>query len=366
MAAVWLGWFGSTVIGCGLLGGHSKPEWVDGKSVEYPADQYLTGVGQGDSRAVASDQAYAAVSRIFQAQVEAQAKDWESYIVLERREMSNTERTLTIDNLTKVSTDKVLENVRITDAWYDAKTGVHYALALMNRAQAEASLMERISVLDRTIAADVTEARQTDDKLAKVRALRRSVGNVMVREAYNADLRVIRSSGRGIPSPYQVNELSGELEQFLARNLALDVQVSGDHAELIQLALTDGLIRKGFRVTNGVEREYIVKPELFVRGAVRLFPVDMRDPQFKYARWCGDFDVVDAVSQRVVGVVARGGKEGHVTDQEAAAKALRVMQREISSSVAESIAASIFGDVALPTTVVAPAGCPREAVSGKR
>ena len=95
--------------GCSWFGGQSKPDWIDGVSDAYPSGQYLVGVGQAESRAVAEDRAYAALARIFKAEVSAQAKDWESYLVIEQRGHSSAERRLTLDNLTRVSTDKVLE-----------------------------------------------------------------------------------------------------------------------------------------------------------------------------------------------------------------------------------------------------------------
>jgi hypothetical protein len=348
---------GSTA--CTWFIGKEKPGWVDGRSAEYPSAQYLTGVGQADTRSNAEDQAYAAVARIFKAEVAAQAKDWESYLVVENHGVSNAERRLTIDNVTKVSTDKVLENVRIADVWYDSDNRSYYALSVMNRFQAEAALMEKVSALDRAIDGDVAESRQTADKLAKVRALRRAGRNLVLREAYNTDLRVIRLSGHGTPSAYQVNELSGELEQFLATNLVLAVQVSGDHAEPVGRALAEGLIREGLHVITETEEE-TDSPELLVRGTVRLFPVEVRDPNFKYVRWCSDFEVVEPGTRRVVGATAHGGREGHLTEREATAKTLRVMQQELSSDVAKTIAAYIFGEVAFSETATMRASCPRE------
>jgi hypothetical protein len=355
-----LGLMMSASTGCTWFTGKGKPGWVDGRSADYPSSQYLTGVGQADTRSNAEDQAYAAVARIFKAEVAAQAKDWESYLVVENRGVSNTERRLTIDSVTKVSTDKVLENVRIVDVWYDSESRVYYALSMMNRSQAEASLMEKVVALDRTIDTDVTESRQALDKLAKVRALRRAGRNLVLREVYNTDLRVIRPSGQGTPSAYQVNELSGELEQFLATNLVLAVQVSGDHAEPVGRALAEGLIREGLRVTTKMEGEEGGSPELIVRGTVRLFPIEVRDPHFKYVRWCSDFEVVEPGTRRVVGATAHGGREGHLTEREATAKTLRVMQQELSSDVAKAIAAHIFGEIVLPETATMPASCPRE------
>jgi len=354
--------------GCAWFGGQSKPDWIDGVSVDYPSGQYLVGVGQAESRPAAEDRAYAAVARIFKAEVSAQAKDWESYLVIEQRGHSSAERRLTLDNLTRVSTDKVLENVRIVDRWVDVHKGLQYALAGMHRPQAETSFMERITELDRSISDDVEEAQRPSDKLARVRALRRAARNLVLRETYNADLRVIRPSGQGTAAAYRVSELTHELEQFLATNLVLAVAVTGDHAEPAQRALTEGLLKEGLQVTSrpwGGDRSIggdssVPSPELLVRGVVRVWPIDVRDPQFKFVRWCSDFEVVDLTSQRVVGALSKGGKEGHLSDREATAKVVRVMQQVFSADVAKAIAAHVYGESELPAQASQHAGCPRD------
>ena len=354
--------------GCAWFGGHAKPDWIDGVSDAYPSGQYLVGVGQAESRAAAEDRAYAAVARIFKAEVSAQAKDWESYLVIEQRGHSSEERRLTLDNLTRVSTDKVLENVRIVDRWVDVHRGLHYALAGMHRSQSEASFMERMTELDRSIGDDVEAAHRPSDKLAKVRALRRAARNLVLRETYNADLRVIRPSGQGTAAAYRVSELTHELEQFLAANLVLAVAVTGDQVEPAQRALTEGLLKEGLQVTSrpwGGDRSNGSdsggpSPELLVRGVLRVWPIDVRDPQFKFVRWCSDFEVVDLTSQRVIGALSKGGKEGHLSEREATAKVVRVMQQEFSADVAKAIAAHVYGESELPAEASQPAGCPRD------
>lgn len=353
--------------GCSSFGAKAKPAWLDGASPDFPSSQYLLGVGQAENRAMATEQAYAAVARIFKAEISAQAKDWESYLLIETRGQASTERRLTLDNVTRVSTDKVLENVHILDTWYDRQKGQHYALAGMNRSQAEAAMMERIRELDGKIETAVAEARNTRDKLTHVRNLKRAARNLVTREAYNADLRVIRSSGQGQPSPYRVAELTTELEQFLASNLAVAVEVAGDQTEPLQRALMEGLIREGLSVTNrrpGADPlppgESGPVPDLLAKGMVRLWPIDVRDPQFKYVRWCSDFVIQEPATQRVVGAVSKGGKEGHLTTREATAKAIRVMQQEFSTDLAKAIAAYVYGDTELPAAPLPPAGCPRE------
>lgn len=354
--------------GCAWFGGQPKPDWIDGVSAAYPSGQYLVGVGQAESRTVAEDRAYAALARIFKAEVSAQAKDWESYLVIEQRGQSSAERRLTLDNLTRVSTDKVLENVQIVDRWVDVPKGLHYALAGMHRPQAETAFMERISELDRSIGDDVEEFQRPSDKLARVRALRRAARNLVLRETYNADLRVIRPSGQGTAAAYRVSELAQALEQFLAANLTLAVAVTGDQAEPAQRALIEGLLKEGLQVTSqpwGGDRSIGGDssgpfPELLVRGVVRVWSIDVRDPQFKFVRWCSDFEVVDLTSQRVVGALSKGGKEGHLSDREATAKVVRVMQQEFFTDVAKAIAAHVYGESELPAQTSRPAGCPRD------
>ncbi|THJ20170.1 MAG: hypothetical protein CAF45_015160 [Nitrospira sp. CG24E] len=354
--------------GCSWFGGQSKPDWIHGVSGAYPSNQYLLGVGQAESRAAAEDRAYAAVARIFKAEVSAQVKDWESYLLIEQRGHSSEERRLTLDNLTRVSTEKVLENVRIVDRWVDVDKGLQYALAGMHRPQAETAFMERISGLDRSIGDDVEEAQRNSDKLAKVRALKRAARNLVLRETYNADLRVIRPSGQGTGAAYRVSDLTRELEQFLATNLVLAVAVTGDQVEPAQRALVEGLLKEGLQVTNrpwagdrSTSGDFSgPSPELLVRGMVRVWPIDVQDPQFKFVRWCSDFEVVDLTSQRVVGALSKGGKEGHLSEREATAKVVRVMQQELTAEVAKAIAAHVFGETELPVQANRPAGCPRD------
>jgi hypothetical protein len=168
-----------------------------------------------------------------------------------------------------------------------------------------------------------------------------------------------------------VSELTHELEEFLATNLVLAVAVAGDQAEPVKRALTEGLLKEGLQVTSrpwGGERSMGgdsngPSPELLVRGVVRVWPIDVHDPQFKFVRWCSDFEVVDLTSQRVVGALSKGGKEGHLSDREATAKVVRVMQQEFSTDVAKAIAAHVYGELELPAQASQPAGCPRDGLA---
>src|SRR5437899_1450093 len=307
------------------------PDWVTGtRATAYSDAQFLIGVGQADARPVAEERAYAAISRIFKAEVTGQSQDWESYLSLEKKGDIQTERKLVVDTMTKVSTDKLLENVKIAETWQDKKTGLYSALAVMDRGVARLLLTSRIGELDEAIAHDVNEARATTDKLMKIRGLRRAIRTLIARDTYNSDLRVV-SGGRGIPSEYSVPALTTELEKFLKESLVLTVEVRGDQADAVRQAIMEGLVREGLPVaaTNSqpVSGE-VGNADLMSMGDARLWSIEVPDPKFRYVRWCADFVVLSQGDQHVVGSVARSGREGHLNYPEASNRALKSLQQE--------------------------------------
>jgi len=334
------------------------PDWVAGtKAAAYPDDQFLVGVGQADSKPVAEERAYAAVSRIFKAEVTSQAKDWESYLTLEKRGNVQAERRLTIDSVTKVSTDKLLENVKIAETWRDPKTGLHSALAVMNRATAQSSLRSKIAELDEAVGGDVKEARAATDKYLKLRGLKRAVRTLITRDTYNSDLRVV-TGGRGVAAEYSVAGLTAELEKLLNGSIAVAVEVTGDQADAVRQAIMEGLAREGLPVTARSASGDGGSVDLLVKGESRLWPAELPDPKFRYVRWCADFVVLNQGDQRVLGSVARAGREGHLNIPEATGRALKSLQQEVSAALAKSLAEHIYGDPP-SDTAPAPAACPK-------
>jgi hypothetical protein len=265
-----------------------------------------------------------------------------------------------LDTITKVSTDKVLENVQIAETWTDSKTGLYSALAVMHRATAQTSLRSRIAELDEAVTRDVNEARGTSDKLLRLRSFKRAIRTLITRDTYNSDLRVV-SGGRGVPANYSVAGLTGELEKLLNESLIVAVEVRGDQAEAVRQAVMEGLVREGLPVTARnaqMTSGETGNTDLLIRGLARLWPADLPDPRFRYVRWCADFVVVNQGDQRVVGSVARSGREGHLNYSEAAGRALKSLQQEVSSALAKSLAEHIYGDS--PSDAVSPqASCPK-------
>lgn len=329
------------------------PDWVKGSSALYPQEHYLIGVGDGDTRDSAEQKAYTKIALIFKAEIAGKTQEWEKYLQVESKGKTRVERQVSIDQLTKVSTDKVLENAKIAETWFDEKVKIHYALAVIDRAQATAALKERITNLDTKAEEQLAEASKTTDKLNKIKNFRRAIKTLMLRDAYNTDLRIVNPKGTGIEPTVSLVKVTNELEKLLREGFAISVEVSGSQAEMVRKSIIEGLNREGLSVQGaagggggGFEEieEGPKKPDLLIKGEVVIWKADIPDPTWRYVRWCADFQVIEAKGKKIMGAVAKSGKEGHLTVDEAALKAIRAMQPELISELAKNVANYIYGE----------------------
>jgi len=329
-----------------LVHAAAPPDWVNGPSKKYPAAIYLTGVGYADTRQAAEDRAYAAISKIFAAEIDSKTQEWEKYLQTDAKGRTEDSRQINIEQATKVSTKKVLENVTIAETWLDESKAIYYVLAVMDRQHAASALRDRITSLDLKVKELLKQAKQGDRKLQTVRALHSAVANLLLREAYNTELRVVNSTGKGSETGVSLAAVNQDLREYLAKNFKIMVEVTGTNSEPIRNAIVEGLNRQGLPVVSAGLTPSDFQPDLLVKGAVTLEPVQMPaggPPRTHFVRWAASFDLTDEASQQVIGSVARQGREGHLTVQEAEARALRTAEQEVSDDVGRQIAEFIYG-----------------------
>jgi hypothetical protein len=330
--------------GCWLRSTPTPPDWVLTPQTAYPADRYLVGMGEGSTRDQAEKRAYAAVARIFSANVQAKSLDQESYSLKETNDQSSTQRTLHIDHLTQVTTTKLLENVKVLEAWYRIPDQQFFILAGLDRHQTEKVLLDRLSDLDVTTEGFVTQGRTHPQKIHRIQGYKQALALLQQRTVMNTDLRVIRASGEGVLPPYTRHQLQSEFMDFVANHLVISVVMEGENHEELERAIWEGLKREGL-LASARERASMMpgtQADVSISGTGRLWIVDLPDPLFRYARWCGDVQIRETESARLVGVISRSGREGHITEHEARIRAGKVMQDVISKEVARLLTQSVF------------------------
>ena len=112
----------------------------------------------------------------------------------------------------------------------------------------------------------------------------------------------------GHPAAYRVAELTAELEHYLAANMGMAVEVSGEQAEPLERALIEGLTAGRVLVVGSGPGAAMA--ELLITGTVRMWPIQVPDPQFRYVRWCTDAVIEEVSTHRVIGAVSKAEKKG--------------------------------------------------------
>ena len=315
------------------------PDWIEGKSRKYSDEQYLIGVGYGDTRKAAEDAAYTAIGRIFQSEIKSKTNEWESYTQTDIKGKSQSKRDIHIDQIISVATNKVLEDITIAEIWVDETKKQTYALGVMERTHAMSSLSDRITAMDRDISSLQQKAMDSLDKVESIRILRSAMKTLLNREVYNADLRVINPAGKGIDPPISLTDIRQRIQDMFSKEVHIGIQVNGPHQSEIRSSIMEGLTKEGFLVEDTGELSNL---DILVSGRVDFEQADL--PEYKYVRWAITIDLINQKSGKTFGSLARNGREGHLSFKEAEAKALHGLQKDIVHSLNQVLVSFIFGD----------------------
>ena len=315
-----------------------RPDWIDGQSRHYPANMYLTGVGYGPDRQTSEDRARAEIAKIFHAKIDAKTRTYQEYLQTVSGSNSKTTDSVAIEDITDVSTQKVLSGVRIVQVYQQTKPDpLFYALAVLDRGQTQEILQSKIKELDQDINRLVSLGRQETDKLSKIKKLKSSVEEYILRDAYNTELRIVNPSGQGIPSRVSFTEMKRQLSDALLKDFFIAVSVKGSRALEVRQALVEALNQKGFSVLDDLGRASVL-----ARGTVEINPVELKTSEWKFVRWKAYFDLVDQQGGAVFGSVKKTGREGHLTIPEAEERAVRKMRKLLAAEIAQDMTKFIF------------------------
>jgi hypothetical protein len=315
-----------------------RPDWINAESRHYPSAMYLTGVGYAPDRQSSEDKARAEIAKIFYSEIDSKSRTYQEYIHTISGRKSKTTDSIAIEDITEVSTQKLLSGVRIVQVYQQTQPEtLFYALAVLDRDQSKTILQFKIKELDRDIQKLLTQAQRENDKLSKMRDLKACIGKYILRDAYNTELRIINPSGHGIPSQVSFAEMKKQLTAALLRDFFMAVFVKGSRSAEIRQALVEALNQKGFSVSDDIDRASVL-----ARGTVQINPIEQSGSDWQFVRWKAYFDLVDQQGGAIFGSVKKTGKEGHLTLLQAEERAVRKIQRILAADIAEDMTNYIF------------------------
>jgi hypothetical protein len=315
-----------------------RPDWVDLHSSKYPDNRYFLGVGRGDDDRSAEKNAYATIARIFQVSVTQSQKEVSRYLNSQSGGDTRTEWDVKATEITELSTKKTLEGVQIVETWVDSDQLV-FKLAVLDRRKQALILEERLKELDNEVNNYSKTIRESSDKLQVARSYFASIRMIMRRDANNNDYRIINPSGRGMKFKNTLGTISSGLQEFLAREFNMAIQIVGPNSGKVRIALVENLTKSGFSILGQSSSN---TPHILVKGKLSFKKLDTSSSN-KFIRWRADFQLINLDDDKEFGSLVRRGREAHVSYEAAEQRALRILIQQVNEKLAKEIFTFVFG-----------------------
>ncbi len=259
MRWIGIGILSVTIASCASIPG-GAPDWVSGKSAKYPDNRYLLGRGQANTAEDARNRARADLAQIFETAVSVETSDVTAFSTAPEGEGKGKVESQVTRNIT-TRTEQIIRGIQIAEIWQDPSTRQHHALAVLSRFQAATSLTQDIDRLDAATRGHVEQARNTPDLLLQVAAASRALETQLERDAVQKTLRVVDSTGRGVPPEFNSGKLASDLDGLLKR-VRMRPQAAASSYQGLEGMLSGAMSASGFVPAAGGDAPYVLAGSL--------------------------------------------------------------------------------------------------------
>jgi hypothetical protein len=305
--------------------GCSEKKFKDHLQPEYPDDRYFTAKGIGQSEKEARNEAIAEMSRIFESKVFSETYDRAISVIDETG--SEISRSSIESNLRVVSAVE-LKGVHIAKTWFDDEEGIYYALAILDRYQAKENWESEIKDIDNRIEGEFKFINSTTSKYLKLTALRKIINYWMKREVLVSRLRVLGFRGKSSLS-YDIKTVFSEMPRLRADTL-IYIKIDGKYGREIESRLTEVLSEAGFMLGNNRQNA-----DILITGSVKVEPVELTNPDWKFARAKISLKIIDTSTRSTVGEISVSTRAGHLSYKEAVYRAVKKARASVSERFIE-------------------------------
>jgi hypothetical protein len=304
------------LLGCSAIQNKETPAWVLQPQEFYPRSQYLSAVGEGDTRRAAENSAAAGLARIFKSSINATETLSET-----ARETNESLKIFSeLRNDVSISSQEELINIQFGDA-YTAPDGRVYTVALLPRAETATILRQRMGDNNQNILQQLQQTRQINDPLKRYALLRSVARKTLENERILDQLDVlVPGSTDRVSLPYSLQETLAEASSA-AQNITFSVSLRGEAG----MAVREALAEMGFSEKD----EW---PTLWVRGQTKLKSIDLKRDGLAFVRTSYEVQV-QTRDQAVIIAFNNSLREGHLSKAEASDRAARALYRDLKDTL---------------------------------
>ena len=206
---------------------YSKPpKWAISPEDYYDKDEYLIGVGEGDTLNNAKSQAFASLSSIFGTTIEQDIRSTET--------LTDKSSSSSIEQDIKLASEHNLVNVKIDKTYNDKREKTYYAIAIMHKKKTVVILESMIAQNLKDISSYASQANDEPDLLKKHALINYAISISIENEVYVAQivhLDIIKANSISTPSTLTTQALRSEAAK-IANKTTFNILISPEAAKI--------------------------------------------------------------------------------------------------------------------------------------
>lgn len=232
-----------------MFNSDEAPQWLHGESEMYPDALYLSATGSAAKAEQAKARAQSNLAKIFEVRIREVASAKQEVQTSTVAGVEAVQKSQSLTSTVNLSTDKMVQGVRIAEQWYNSTDLTFHALAVLDRKQAGNNIRQEMNRLDEETSYMLEQQKTRSDPLLKIADLQQAYKLQQDRKTLQQTLKIIDTRGRGVPAQWNLAELDEQLHQAI-RALPLQTTVKVDDVGGLLDVLQGAAAEAGFDISG--------------------------------------------------------------------------------------------------------------------
>lgn len=300
--------------------GKEKPTWVDKPYALFPQDRYIVGVGSGDTRDAAEQNAIAEIAKVFQANVQVDETLIESVLEQSKGGKHALQTSSEIYNRSRVTSNQKLKNVKIDRVFFSEDEGLYYALAYLDRAETARMYRKDFEENNLLISEYFEQAAQESNKLRKLANLNRALALWQINDLINEQYKVL-TTGSGLVQAVSKSALD-EAVSKARKAIVVQLRPQGEVPAEVEQYIKEFIGRLGFTIGQQ-------NADFVLQFSLKLSKTNLNRPSIVAYNWQFTIQWVDAQNGNVLKTLTLNKRTAAISEGEVHARIFRMIKNAL-------------------------------------
>lgn len=296
------------------------PDWVTNPMKYYPEDEYIVGVGSGDTRQAAEDDAVGNIARVFQSKINVDRTLIENYLETEGKNGELTASTRMFQR-TNVSTRTKLKNIKIDKTYFSSSEGLYYVLAYLNRRETASLYQKDILKNQDKIDEYIQHFRDEPNKLRKYAYITKAIALSEINALINEQYQILTRGGNVTERITKATLV--KMRNDLLDRITVNIEPQGNAPQEIEQYLREVIAKTGFKISDR-------KGDFTIKYAFDIRKSNLKRRRVVAYNWKITVDVYDNLNNVALNTFNVTQRTVAISKEEARAKAMRNAQKALN------------------------------------